>query len=138
MVGAQRDRLAQIERIKFDCVVGALFVIGFIGRQDHRLVGLAQRLGHLGVGGGHALDRIDQEDDHIGLVDRQLGLRAHMAGDLGQRGVFVFFLEQQPGRIHHCEDPAIPIGITVQPITRGAGNIGDDRLALADQAIEKR
>ena len=133
-----RDRLAQVERIELDRVVRALFVIGLVGRQDHRLIGLAQRLGHLGVGGGHALDRIDQEDDRIGLGDRQLGLRAHMAGDLGQRRVFVFFLEQQPGRIHDREDAAVPIGIAVQPVTRGAGNILDDRLALADQAVEKR
>src|SRR5205085_6162656 len=46
-------------------------------------------------------------------------------------------LEQQPGRIDDGEGAAVPVGIAVQPIARGSGDVLDDRFAFADQAVEK-
>ena len=65
------------ERVRFvDAdVAGAAFDL--VGDQHDRLVGAPQQRGEALVQRRHADARVDQEQDHVGFADRDLGLRAH-------------------------------------------------------------
>jgi hypothetical protein len=81
--GRDGDRLADPERVELDRVVAALLALGLVNAENDRLPAGAQQIGHALVGGDQAIAPIDQEDDHIRLADRQLGLLARAAPDRG-------------------------------------------------------
>ena len=76
---------------------------------------------------------------HRMLAPDDLRLLAHMPGNFYLRRALrqIVPFKQQAGRIHNRELPTIPLAIAVQPVASSAGDIFDDRLALADQPVEK-
>ena len=87
MLGRDRDRIAEPERIGFaDAGLrGAAFAL--VRHQDRRLAGAAHEVGKGAVDRHRAGARIDQEQDRVGRGDRGLGLRLHAAGEARRRGL---------------------------------------------------
>jgi hypothetical protein len=75
---------------------------------------------------------IDQQEDHVGLLDGQPGLLLDALLD----GVARVLLEA--AGVDDDEAPAVPLGHVVQPVARRSRAILDDRHALADDAVEER
>jgi hypothetical protein len=71
--------------------VVAGLALGLVGRDQHRLVPLAQDLGEDPVQRRQALAGVEHQQGDVGLLDRQLGLGAHprlqaLVGDVLEAG----------------------------------------------------
>ena len=82
-----------------------------------------------GVGPGR---RVDDEQDDVGLGDREPGLL------LDARLDRVVRVELEPAGVDDDEPPAVPLGVAVQPVAGRPGAVLDDRRALAEEPVEQR
>ena len=104
--------------------------VTFINAQHQRLVALDQHMRFLGIGSNKSGAYIGHHDDHIGGVDRQLRLLAHLGQDhIVRERLNAAGVDQQRAA-------AAPLYVAVDAVTRYAGGIVDDRNPLADQFIE--
>ncbi len=131
MFGREGDRIAEPQRIGLDQPGLAGLALGLVAHQDHRRVAVAQPARNLLVERGHADPGIDQEQCHVGLVDRSLGLLAHPP----RQGLRILILE--PGRVDDPEIEAEQGRVAHPAIARHAGPVVDQRQFLADEAIEQ-
>ena len=69
------------------------------------------------------LDRIDDEDDDVGLGDRQPGLL------LDARLDRVVRVDLEAAGVDDDEPPAVPLGVAVEAVTGRPGAVLDDRRA---------
>ena len=107
--------------------------VGLVARHDDVAPRFPQQLGDVAVDRREALADVEQQDDHIGLLDGDPGL----GFDRGAGRVFGCVQIEACG-VHHGELTASPVGDAVEPIT-GQPRLGvHDRLLPADQAVEER
>ena len=95
-------------------------------------VDAAEELGGLLVGRREAGGGVDEEQDHVGLADREPGLLLDLQLDLVGR------VDLEAAGVDDDEPPPVPVGVAVHPVARRAGPVLDDRLAAADEAVEQR
>ena len=131
MLGGDRHRLAQpqAERLAQPGDGGA--ALAFVGDQDDRRLGLAQAPCEMLVQRRDAGARVDQQQRHVGFLDRRLGLLAHAR--------FEGFVERlfQPGGVDHGEIEIAQMRRAEPPVAGHPGLIVDQRKLLADQPVEQ-
>ena len=108
----------------------------------------AQHVGHVLVGGRQTIQHVHQHDDHVRLGDGDLGLLADLL-DKADRGggqgvglvpgpaLLLAFDDLQPAGVDDGKGHAVPLGVAVEAVSGGAGNILDDGPPLADDAIKE-
>ena len=129
MQSAHRDRIAHAEPIKLVHQILQRAVIDLIHGQDHRFLAAVQHLGDIAVIRGHSIPAVDQEDDAIRFIHRDLHLHVDLIGeglilDLDAAGVDQLKLSGQP------------LDLAVNAVPGHAGGIFYDALSLSDQAVE--
>ncbi len=131
MLGADRDRLAEAERIGFERARLAGAALALIGDQDCGLAGLAHQIGEGAIGRHRAGARIDQKQDRVGLRHRRRRLRLHARRKGFALGIF------EAGGIDRLEAQIAEPGLAFAPIARHAGLVGDQSQTPADQPVEQ-
>ncbi len=107
--------------------------VGLVGGHDNTLPRAPEQLGDLAVDRRQALPDVEQEDDDLGLVDRNFGL------GLDGRLRLVFGAVKVESRgVDHGELAAAPVGDPVQAVAGQPGLGIDDGLAPAQDAVEQR
>ena len=109
-----------------------LLVVGLVDDDDHRRGRTAQDARRLEVGRGHPGHRVDHEQDRVGLGDGQAGLL------LDARLDRIVGIELETAGVDDDEAPAVPLGVAVEAVTRGARAVLDDRRAIAEDPVEER
>ena len=132
MLGAERDRIVEAERIALHQAVFALFPLGLVDDEDDRRVLAAQPARDFLVERGHPGAAVDHEQRRIGLAHRLFGLHAHAAGQ-GRR---VIILETRG--IDDAKIEAEQMAVALAAVARHPGLVVDERKALADQPVEQR
>ena len=131
VLGRNRDRVAEAERIGVQPPALAGGAFHLVGDQHGRLAGLAHQLGEHAVDPGRTGARVDHEEDRVGLPDRGLGLRPHAAGEAFGRGLL------EPGGIDHGEIEVAEPALAFAAVARHARPVVDQRHAPADQPVEQ-
>ena len=129
--GADREHLLPAEDVELGRLEVALLVVGLVDRDQDRRLRPAQEGGRLEVGRRRTAGRVDHQDDHVGLVDRQAGL---LLDPLLDRVVGV---DLQAAGVDHDEAPAVPFGVAVEAVAGGPGAVLDDRPAAAEDPVEQ-
>ena len=132
MLGADRDRFAEAERIGFERARSAGPALALVGDQDRRLAGLAHEIGKGAILRRRAGARIDKKKHRIGLRDRGRRLRLHSRRQAFAFGVF------EAGGIDRFEGQIAELGLAFAPVARHARLIVDQREAAADKPVEQR
>ena len=94
--------------------------------------GAAKQLRDLAIDRGQPLADVEQQDDHLRLVDRDAGL-----GLDGPLGRILGTVQVEAGSVHHGEFAPAPVGDAVKPVARQAGLRIHDGLAPAEDAVEQ-
>ena len=130
MLGANCDRLAEPERIRFQDarLAGAPFAL--IGEQDRGLARFAHEIGEAAIDRRRARARIDEKKHRISLRYRRRGLRLHSCGEALILGVF------EPGSIDHPEGKIAELAFAFPPIAGHARLVVDQRETAPDESIE--
>ena len=76
-------------------------------------------------------DRIDHEDDDVGLANREPGLVLDLLLDGIAR------MDLEPTGVDNDEASTVPLGVAVDPGSRGAGPAFDNGGAVTDYAVEE-
>ncbi len=113
MLGRDQRRLVEPKLQQFVRKVALMRRVGLVRRHHDRPPRPAQQLRDVTIDRGQALADVEQQDDHVGLVDRDPRLRL----DGGARRV-LGVIEVQPGRVDDGELAAPPFGDAVEPIPR--------------------
>gem|GEM_PF-4239642 len=132
VLGGERDRIAEAERIGLQHAAFAGAAFGLVGQHDHRHRRGAQPLADLLVQRRQPGARIDHEKCHIGGFQRRFGLLAHAAGK--RFGLVVL----PTRRIDDLEFQAEQFGIAEAAVARNARLVVDERELLADEPVEQR
>ena len=131
MLGGNRDRVAEAERVGVQPARFAGGAFHLVGDQHGRLARLADEFGEHLVDPGRTAARVDHEKDRIGLPNRGLGLRAHAAGKaLGRR------LLKSRG-IDHGEIKIAEPALAFAAVARHTRPVVDQRDAPANQPVEQ-
>ena len=83
------------------------------------------------VGRRRADHRVDDEQHHVGEVDRDLGLR-------GDGAVDALGIRLPPARVDEGEAAVHPLGLVRHAVTRDTRGVLDDGLAAAEDAVHER
>ncbi len=78
--GGQRKGVADSELVELQGLLILPDVVSLVHSQNYRLVGAAQQVGDLLIHRRRAASPIREENDDVGLVDRQLRLLEHAFG----------------------------------------------------------
>ena len=128
--GGNGNGVTQAQVIKL-VDVRALALVHLVHRQHHRLAAPLEHGGNLLVGGGHAGLDVAQEHNDRGVVNGDLGLRAHEGQDLVIRpGLDAAGVDQG-------ELPALPVAFSVDAVPGDAGGVLHDGQPPADDLIEQ-
>ncbi len=128
VLGRDRHRVAEAEPVGFADPGEGRAAFGLVGDQHHRLARSPQPGGEVAVGFGHAVTRVDDEQRHIGVGERALGLRLHAAGERGRRRLF------EPGGVDRAKTEIGDMGFALAAIAGQPGGVVDQRRAAADRA----
>ena len=128
--GGDRVRLAEAEVPQAVRLGLGARVVDLVGRQDDRLLGLAQDADDGLVGVGDADGRVDDEEHGVGEPDRDLGLGADPLGEAPGVGV-------PAAGVDDGERAAVPDRVVGDPVAGHAGHVLDDRLAAADDPVDQ-
>ena len=132
MLGRDRDRVAEPERMRFEHARRARLGFGLVRNHDHGLARAAHQIGEGAVVRHRAGFGIEHEEHRVGLLDGLFGLRHHPAGKAFGAGV----LEARgvdDGEVEIAE-PRLPLA----PVARDARQVVDQSEPLADQPVEQR
>ena len=131
MCGADRIRLFPAQGVELGRFQLALVVVRLVRRNQDGRLGSAQNVGGFPVGRRQAGDRVDHEEDQVGLVDGQPGLLLDLFFDR------VAGVDFQTTGIDHDETSAVPVGIAVDSVAGGSSAILDDGRAAANDPVEQ-
>ena len=80
MLRRDRDRFAEAQRVGFERAGGSACTFALVGNEDRGLAGSPHEVGECVIAGREPGPRVDQEQDGVGLLDREPRLREHAAG----------------------------------------------------------
>ena len=129
--GTDAKGIAQTEGVELVRRIDLVVVVDLVADQQHFFAAPAQNVGHQGVEVGDAGRNLDKKENDVGLVDGQ----HHLAADFVLEDVFR--IDRVTARVDHRKLLAVPVGLAVVAVARGAGRRVDDGFALADQAVEE-
>ena len=121
VLGRDADRIAETELIGFQHPGAAALALGLVGDHDHRLAGAPHQIGEGAVVRHRSGLGIEHEEHRVGLLDRQLGLRQHAAGEALGAGLF------EPRGIDDGEVQIAEPGLALAPVAGDAGPVVDQR-----------
>jgi hypothetical protein len=126
-----RHRIAGAEPIEVVEVRPAR-IVHLVRDQHPRLVRGADHLGDPLIARVQPLLRVDDEQDHVRLLDRHGDLLPDLAihGEVRVVG--------QSARVHQPERAAVPLRLREVAIARGTRLLAHDRFIVADDAVEQR
>jgi hypothetical protein len=130
--GRERHRLAQAEREALHAAGLAVPALALVGDQHHRRGPAPQPVGEMAIERRQPGAGVDQQQRQIGGFDGALGLIAHARLEARRLGLL------EPGGIDHREAQVEQPRLALAPVAGHARLLGDQRQALADQAIEQR
>ena len=130
VLGGDRQRLAEPERVGFvDARLGRA-ALAFVRREDHLFAGAAHQFGEDLIRGHDAGPRVDQEQHEIGLGDGSFRLLAHARREPLIPGL-------QPRGIDEGDGAGAELRLGLAPVARQARLVVDQREPLADQPVEQ-
>ena len=130
--GGDSDGVPQPQVVKLiDIRVGHAHLVHFVHRQDHRLPGPEQQVGHVLVRGGQAGLHIAQENNHRGVGNGDLRLLPHKGQDL--RGG----ARLNAAGVHNVKGPSPPFTFGVQTVPGDAGGVLHNGETSAHQFIKE-
>src|SRR5690606_12844600 len=97
----------------------------------HRLAGAPQQLGDVGVHRREARAPVGDQEDHLGLLHRELRLLPNL------REHDVIIPGDEAAGVDDGEEPSCPVGVRVVAIAGDAGEILDQGLATPGDAVEQ-
>ena len=103
VAGGDRHRLAEAELVQLGGHVLVLGPVDFVGDDEDRDIGAAQRLRQLGVAGAHPGAGVDDQHHHVGLGDPQPRLLLDVAGQL------VVVVEVDAAGVEQLEGDPVPL-----------------------------
>jgi hypothetical protein len=106
--------------------------LALVGEQEHAAADAAQHAGELAVERGHALARVDHEEDEVGLLGRRLGLAAHARLEAAAFRILEARGVEDPEAQRAELSPPLP------PVARQARRVVDERKAPAGEPVEQR
>ena len=130
--GREREDVLEAERVELGRVERARGVVGLVGDDEHGLVGAPQDRRDLLVDGRDARRGVDDEQDDVGLLDRE----QHLLADGGLEALGR--ARHEPARVHEVERAAVPLDVAVEAVARHAGLVVHDRVAALGEAVEER
>ena len=131
VLGRNRDRLAETERIGLDRAGLAVLALALVGDQQHRLVGAADEIGEGAIGRRQSGAGIDHEQQRVRELDRGLGLLLHARG---QRALGALVEARSvDDREFEIAEPRLAFA----PVARDAGHVIDQRELPPDQPVEQ-
>ncbi len=131
MLGRDRDRLAQSQRIGFVDARRLRPAFALVGDENDRLARPAHEVGDGSIGRRHARAHVDEKQHRVGLGDRRLGLRAHAPDQACGGGLL------ESGRIDDGKIKIAEPARAFPPVAGDARAIVDQGDAPADQAVEQ-
>ena len=129
--GTDREHVLPAQDVELGGLEVAPLVVGLVDRHQDRRLRPAQERGRLQIGRRGPGRRVDDEDDHVGLVDRQAGLLLDALLDR------VVGIDLQAARVDDDEAAAVPFGVAVEAVPGGPGAVLDDRPAAAQDPVEQ-
>ncbi len=129
MRAANRDRIPQSQLVKFIRVHPQGFIVGFVDRQNNRLLRFLQPARDRDVVADDAFPGGYEHDDHIRFLDGDIDLHVDF---LGKRLVF----QLDPACVN---DPVLlgqPLHLSINSIPGHARRVFDDAFAFADQCVK--
>ena len=126
------DGRVEAEGVELDRIGFAGRVVALVDDEDHRSFGASQAVRDLVVERGDSGVGVHHEQDEIGLLHSYPCLLLDALLDVRSG------LELQAAGVDHGEGAAGPLRGAVHAVAGGAGDIGDDRDALADEPVEER
>ncbi len=129
VLGGDRSRLAQAERIEVRAGRRRVDALGFVRNQEDFLVELAQRLRDVVIVRRHAAARVDQKQNAIGLFDRAQRLLDHVLLD-------ALRVDDQAAGIDDDIRNRADFAVAVVTIAREARHVRDERVAGAREEVE--
>jgi hypothetical protein len=130
VLGRDRHRLAETERIGFQHARLGGTAFALVGHQDRGLAGAPHDIRERLVDRRRTRPGVNQKEHRIGGGERGLGLRLHAAGEAVGRGGL------QAGGINHREVEIAEPRRAFAAVAGDAGQVIDQRQALADQPVE--
>ena len=130
-IDGECDRLAQAERVELDGLLPPRWIVGFVRAQHDWLARAAQQIGDLGVGLGDAVARSTSN------TITSASSMASCACDLMRAVMSSLAPSSSPPVSMSGEDAPVPLGVGVETVACGAGQVLDDGEALADELIEQ-
>ncbi len=130
----RRDRVGLLpaQRVELRALELALLVVGLVDGHEHRELARGAAARPPPVRRRQAGRGIDDEQDDVGLGDREARLLLDPRLDRVAR------VDLEAAGVDDHEPPAVPLGVAVQPVTRRPGAVLDDRRARPDDAVEQR
>ena len=132
MSRADRMCLLPAEGVELRGFELALVVVGLVGSHQNRGLCRPKEVGRFQVRRCQACDRVDHQDDDIGLADGQSCLLLDLLFDR------VAGTNLQAAGIDHDEAATVPVGVAVDTVACRPGSIFDDGGPVADDSIEQR
>ncbi len=130
--GGHRDRITDAKIVKLIYIRHEFFeAVHLVDRQNHRLSGAPEQVGHLAVRIHKPLAHIGDKNDHIRRVDGDLCLLPHV------REHHIPALRLNPAGIDHGKLLVQPGNIRINAIPRHARRIFDNRDPLPCESIEQ-
>ena len=123
--------IAQSESVKFVRLVDEFVVVDLVAHHHDLLARASQHVGHHHVEIGDARLDLHHEEDEIGLVDGQHHLTPYVVLE------YVVGIDGIASRVDHRKLLAVPVGLAVMTVARGARRGVDYGLALSHQAVEE-
>ena len=106
--------------------------VDLVDDQEDSLAGPSQEPGKFLVGSGDGSAAVDDEEDERRMIDCNLRLFEDLSRDLG------FLAGNDAAGVDNLEGSPVPSSRAIDAIAGDAGLIGNDRSALADEAVEER
>ncbi len=123
---------AQAERVEFVRGVDLVVVIDLVAHEQHLFRAAPQHVCHHHVEVGDSRGDLDQEEDHVGLLDGQDDLTADFVLE------YVFRIDGVTARVDDRELLSVPVRFAVVAVACGAGRGVHDCLSPSDQTVEER
>ena len=136
MHGRHGTRLTEPEALERPHVGLAAFVVDLVDDDEHGLVRLVQHARDALVLLGEPDDAIDDEEHHVGVDERALGLPAHHARERLGAGARVG--REPAAGVDDDEPTAVPLCVELLAIAGDTGLLLHDRVAPADEAVDQR
>lgn len=114
---------------------GAVWIVGFVGRNDDGLARTSQSPGHFGVQGENAVSDADDEDEDGCRFNSDFSL---VHGCVGNSVLSVFSIQEADAAgVHEDERFSAPIHHCAEAVSCDSRTVVDDGDALSDHSVEQ-